>query len=127
VLEYKSKSTRITALPFEVLHPSYFTMIQDWESLFLRIPYSEYIAANDLAFAIHDRFPVSNGHALIITKRLVATWFDASDAEQAALISLVNEVQRLLDDDCAQNRMATTWGSIRGSRLVRQFRMFIST
>ena len=73
-------------------------MIQDWKSPFLRIPCSEYIAANDLAFAIYDRFPVSNGHALIITKRLLATWFDASDAEQAALISLVNEVKHLLDE-----------------------------
>ena len=31
-------------------------------------------------FALWDAFPVSDGHALIITKRHVATWFDASRA-----------------------------------------------
>jgi superfamily II DNA or RNA helicase/diadenosine tetraphosphate (Ap4A) HIT family hydrolase len=73
-------------------------MTRDLESPFLKIPSSEYIAANDLAFAIYDRFPVSNGHALVITRRMIATWFDASHAEQTAMISLVNEVQRLLDE-----------------------------
>jgi diadenosine tetraphosphate (Ap4A) HIT family hydrolase len=68
-------------------------MTQDLESPFLKIPCSEHIAANDLAFAIYDRFPVSNGHALGITRRMIATWCEASDSEQAATISLVNEVQ----------------------------------
>jgi diadenosine tetraphosphate (Ap4A) HIT family hydrolase/HKD family nuclease len=73
-------------------------MPQDFESPFLEIHTSEWIAANDLAFAIHDKFPVSKGHSLVISKRLIATWFDASDAEQASMMSLVGEVRRFLDE-----------------------------
>jgi diadenosine tetraphosphate (Ap4A) HIT family hydrolase len=43
-------------------------------------------------------FQFRNGHALIISKRLIATWFDASDAEQAGMMSLVGEVRRFLDE-----------------------------
>ncbi len=53
-------------------------MPQDFESPFLEVHSSEWIAANDLAFAIYDKFPVSKGHTLVISKRLIATWFDAS-------------------------------------------------
>jgi diadenosine tetraphosphate (Ap4A) HIT family hydrolase len=75
-----------------------FEMPQDFKSPFLEVHNSEWIAANDLAFAIYDKFPVSKGHALVISKRLIATWFDASDAEQAGMMSLVGEVRRFLDD-----------------------------
>jgi len=70
---------------------------RDFESPFLKIDSGEWIVSNDLAFAIYDKFPVSKGHTLVITKRLIATWFAASDAEQAAMMSLVGDVQRFLD------------------------------
>ena len=38
-------------------------------------------------FSLWDAFPVSDGHAVIVTKRHVATWFDASRDEQAELLS----------------------------------------
>lgn len=72
-------------------------MPQDFESPFLKVDSSEWIVANDLAFAIYDKFPVSKGHTLVITKRLIATWFAASGAEQTAMMSLVGDVQRFLD------------------------------
>jgi superfamily II DNA or RNA helicase/diadenosine tetraphosphate (Ap4A) HIT family hydrolase len=68
-------------------------------SPFLGIPESAWVAANELAFAIRDGFPVSPGHTLIITRRLVETWFDATPAEQAAVWALVNEVKRQLDTE----------------------------
>lgn len=64
------------------------------ESPFLAIPEHEHIAANELAFAIRDAFPVSPGHALVVTRRVVATWFEATAAERAAVMALVDEVQR---------------------------------
>ncbi len=67
------------------------------DSPFLLIPPSDWIASNAHAFAIWDRYPVSPGHVLVITRRQVTTWFDASEAEQAALIELVNKVKRYLD------------------------------
>jgi len=67
-------------------------------SPFLTRPTSEHVAANDLAFALRDGFPVSPGHTLVVTRRLVTTWFDATPAEQAAVMALVNEVKRQLDE-----------------------------
>lgn len=39
-----------------------------------------------LVCGIWDRFPVSDGHALLVTHRHVATWFDATAEEQQALL-----------------------------------------
>ena len=94
MLEYTYESTRIADL---ISLSSVIEMPQDFESPFLKVRSSEWIAANDLAFATFDKFPISKGHALVVSKRLISTWFDASDAEQAAMISLVREVRRFLD------------------------------
>ncbi|MFO0631137.1 MAG: HIT domain-containing protein [Polyangiales bacterium] len=67
-------------------------------SPFLALPASRHVAANALAFAIEDGFPVSPGHTLVIPRREVRTWFDATPAEQAAIFALVDEVKRRLDD-----------------------------
>ena len=48
---------------------------------FLGIAPSLYVAHNALCFAIRDRFPVSLGHTPVITRRRVATWFDATADE----------------------------------------------
>jgi diadenosine tetraphosphate (Ap4A) HIT family hydrolase len=50
-----------------------------------------------MAFAIRDAFPVSPGHTLIVPRRLVATWFDASVDERAALVDLLDVVKQQLD------------------------------
>lgn len=68
------------------------------QSPFLITPVTEWIAHNELAFAVFDRFPVSPGHALVVTRRLVPTWFDATAQEQAALMGLVNTVRNILDN-----------------------------
>jgi ATP adenylyltransferase len=41
---------------------------------------------DELVLGLWDAYPVSEGHALVITRRHVATWFDASAEEQAALM-----------------------------------------
>ncbi len=66
-------------------------------SPFLALPESAHVAANALAFAVRDAFPVSPGHTLVVPRRLVATWFDATRAEQHALLDLVEVVRRALD------------------------------
>jgi len=68
-----------------------------FESPFLAVPVGDWLCSNELAFAIFDGFPVSPGHVLVTTRRIVETWFDASDEEQAALMGLVKEAKRLLD------------------------------
>ena len=46
-----------------------------------------------------EPLPVSPGHTLIVPRRLVATWFDATREEQLALLDLVDEVKRRLDEE----------------------------
>jgi ATP adenylyltransferase len=41
---------------------------------------------DELVLGLWDAYPVSEGHALVITRRHVATWFDASPEEQAAVM-----------------------------------------
>lgn len=66
-------------------------------SPFLARPEADWIASNALAFAIHDAFPATPGHALVIPRRLIPTWFDATAEERQAIFDLVDEVKRQLD------------------------------
>jgi diadenosine tetraphosphate (Ap4A) HIT family hydrolase len=52
---------------------------------------------NDLCYARLDSHPVSQGHLLIIPFREFASYFDATEAEKAALWSLVDEARDWLD------------------------------
>lgn len=69
----------------------------DLTSPFLSVPRSQWIADNEWAFAIRDKHPVTKGHSLVITRRVVPTWFDATAEEQAAVMALVDELKRGLD------------------------------
>lgn len=55
-----------------------------------------YILSNTHAFAIYDGFPVSNGHTLIIPKRHIASFFEATREEQTGLLDLLAEMQEIL-------------------------------
>ena len=70
-------------------------------SPFLDVPTTAWVASNELAFAIRDRFPVAPGHTLVITRREVATWFEATSEEKAAVIALIDEVKQELDGQLA--------------------------
>jgi superfamily II DNA or RNA helicase/diadenosine tetraphosphate (Ap4A) HIT family hydrolase/HKD family nuclease len=69
----------------------------DGDSPFLAVPASEWLAANRSAFVIADHFPVSPGHALVVPRRVIATWWEASGDERADMLALVDEVKRRLD------------------------------
>ncbi|HEV2375980.1 MAG TPA: DEAD/DEAH box helicase family protein [Streptosporangiaceae bacterium] len=69
------------------------------DSPFLAVPASEWLAANDSGFVVADRFPVSPGHALVIPRRVIATWWEATDKERADILALVDLVKRQLDDE----------------------------
>lgn len=59
----------------------------------------EYVFENDLAYAIFDGFPVSEGHMLIIPKRHVVDYFSLTDEELLALKSLSNICKEYLDKE----------------------------
>jgi diadenosine tetraphosphate (Ap4A) HIT family hydrolase len=51
------------------------------------------IKENNNSFAIYDRFPVNNGHVLIIPKRHCSNYFELTIEEQNDCIELMNEVK----------------------------------
>ena len=65
-------------------------------SVFSSIPAESKLVSNELAFAIRDRFPVSDGHTLVIPNREIATWWDATPQERAALFDLVDLIRAQL-------------------------------
>ena len=57
------------------------------------------VIENDLAFAHYDSYPVSPGHCLIIPRRHVAEYFEATTEEKAAIWALVDEMKTILDEE----------------------------
>jgi diadenosine tetraphosphate (Ap4A) HIT family hydrolase len=46
-----------------------------------------------LVRALWDAFPVSPGHLLVVPRRHVTTWFDASGEERAAIVEALDEAK----------------------------------
>ncbi|MBM7703506.1 HIT family protein [Metabacillus iocasae] len=53
---------------------------------------------NEHAFAFYDRYPVQNGHLLIVTKRHISSYFEASTGEMMAMNELLHNGKKLLDE-----------------------------
>ena len=58
----------------------------------------EIIASSPLSVAFYDGFPVSPGHALIIPKRHVSSFFDLSQEERQDLLNLADSVKRIVEE-----------------------------
>lgn len=56
----------------------------------------ELIVESATAYAIYDKFPVNDGHALIIPKKHCADYFDLTFREQAACIFMLNKVKEII-------------------------------
>ena len=56
---------------------------------FCTVPADRVVAATDLTVTIRDAYPVSPGHTLVITRRHVETFFEATADEQAAVLLAV--------------------------------------
>lgn len=57
----------------------------------------ELIVESATAYAMFDKFPVSNGHALIIPKKHCADYFDLTFKEQSACIFMLNKVKEIIE------------------------------
>jgi len=53
-------------------------------------------AVNQLAYAVFDQYPVTQGHALIIPRAHAADYFELSDAELKSIHSLIMKVREML-------------------------------
>ena len=52
---------------------------------------------NDLAIVMRDGFPISQGHTLIIPKRHIASYFEATEDERQSMLMLIDESKLVLD------------------------------
>ena len=59
----------------------------------------EIIIENELAFAHYDSYPVNAGHCLIIPRRHVAEYFQATAEEKASIWALVDEMKIIIDQE----------------------------
>ena len=57
----------------------------------------EIICESEICVAFYDGYPVSPGHALIIPKRHVASYFDLTDEERKAMNMMLLDVKLKLD------------------------------
>ena len=57
----------------------------------------ELLGENELAKAFYDNYPVNEGHTLVVPKRHIATYFDASSEELTAINDLTFEIKKILD------------------------------
>lgn len=67
-------------------------------SPFLERPAEDWLASNRSAFAIPDGYPVSPGHSLVVPRRRIGDWWEATEEERADLVDLVDKVKELLDN-----------------------------
>ena len=60
---------------------------------------SRIVIENELAYADYDSYPASPGHCLIITRRHVAEYFQATAEEKTAIWELVDEMKSIIDKE----------------------------
>lgn len=64
---------------------------------FCDIPAAERIIEGRLIVGVFDRFPLSPGHLLLLPRRHVETWFEATEEEQIALMRAVDDAVRMIE------------------------------
>ena len=55
--------------------------------------------ANALAICTRDAYPVSPGHTLVMPRRHVGSFFDATSEERSAMLALLDSAKRQLDSE----------------------------
>ncbi len=58
-----------------------------------------FVAEYGQVFAVLDKFPVTKGHHLVISKRHVGDWFSLSFEERRDVESLLSELKRQIQQD----------------------------
>ena len=63
---------------------------------FCHIPREKYVEETDLVYAKRDIYPVNEGHTLIIPKRHIATFFEATAEERLQLMDTLEKARQAL-------------------------------
>ena len=70
---------------------------------FCTLPASRIVKENDLAVLVRDAYPVSPGHSLVIPKRHIGSWFEATKGERNAMLALIDEAKAMIDAEISPN------------------------
>jgi diadenosine tetraphosphate (Ap4A) HIT family hydrolase len=88
--------------------------------LFCNIPKNKIITENEFAYAIRDKFPVSEQHSLIIPKRHVDEYFNLTTDELIGcdlLLRLVREEILTVDDSVKGFNIGMNCGAVAGQTI----------
>ena len=66
-------------------------------SVFSNIENIDYVFESKFFFAIYDRFPVSKGHILIISKEEKLDYFNLNDSERLELQELIVKAKKIIE------------------------------
>lgn len=64
---------------------------------FCTLPPARIVKENGLAVLTRDAYPVSPGHSLVIPKRHIGRWFEATPEEVSAMLELLEDGKTMLD------------------------------
>lgn len=64
---------------------------------FCSLPVARIVDSNTMAVAVHDAFPVSSGHTVVIPLRHVGSFFELQECEQLAMLTLLSRARARLD------------------------------
>jgi len=64
---------------------------------FCALPEGRVFVDEPLAIALWDGYPVSPGHALIIPRRHTPSWFDTTESERSALLTLIDSAKVIIE------------------------------
>ncbi|EHQ87980.1 HIT family protein [Desulfosporosinus youngiae] len=68
------------------------------ECVFCTLPEEVNLVENELVRAFYDKYPVSEGHVLIVPKKHASSFFEATAEEMASVGELLTKVKALLDE-----------------------------
>lgn len=66
---------------------------------FCTLPPESIVLEREGVVAIRDMYPAGPGHSLVLTRRHVVTYFDATDDERCAIWAMVDAMKLRLDDE----------------------------
>jgi diadenosine tetraphosphate (Ap4A) HIT family hydrolase len=64
---------------------------------FCDIPEADRVIDTDDVIGLFDLYPVTPGHLLLVTRRHVATWFEADERERSALIAAIDDAVDVIE------------------------------
>ncbi len=57
----------------------------------------DYLFENSVGFVVYDKFPVTEGHCLVVSRRIYSDYFDSSHEEIVGLNDLLFKTKKFLD------------------------------